>query len=131
MPQYQHQPQRNKETKFHLSSLSCTELVINNTKLDQAATSSLVGALQHGVEGLQLDGRLHIQTLLEYDGRGRCGQLWCYYDPEDTYQEEMKALAENVNWGVTEYLSCDKGEIEYIVVVVVNKSEELSSCMLK
>ena len=74
-------------------------------ELDEEATSSLVRGLQHGVEGLQMDGRLHIQTLLDYDGRGRCGELWYYYYTGDTYQEEIKTWAENVNWGVTDYNS--------------------------
>ena len=43
-------------------------------QLDQAATSSLVRALQHGVQELTLAWgvRLHTQTLVEYDWQGRC-----------------------------------------------------------
>ena len=71
--------------------------------LDQAATSSLVQVLHHGVEklGLGYPGRvrLHIQTLLEYDGRGRCGRVRCY---DDTYKDQMKTWAERVNWVVDE-----------------------------
>ena len=37
-----------------LSSLTCSELWIDSMELDQAATSSLVRALQHGVEKLRL-----------------------------------------------------------------------------
>ena len=69
-------------------------------ELDQAATSSLVRALQHGVEELVLGRgvRLHIQTLLEWDGRGRCGEVTCYHDTRDTYRKEMKTWAARVNW---------------------------------
>ena len=84
-----------------LSSLTCTQLTLYNMELDQAATSSLVWALQHGVEGLDLwrGVRLHIQTLVEWDGRGRCGQVVCI---SDTYKEEMKTWAARVNWSVKE-----------------------------
>ena len=52
-----------------LSSLACTQLWIENMEQDQAATNSLVGALQHGVQELQLGCdsgrvRLHTQTLV-------------------------------------------------------------------
>ena len=46
--------------------------------------------------------RLHIQTLLEWDGRGRCGEVRCYNDTWNTYKEEMKTWAVRVNWAVTE-----------------------------
>ena len=84
-----------------LSSLSCAELQISNMEL-QAATSSLVWGLQHGVAELRLGGRvrLHIQTLLEWDGRGRCGEVTCWHDTRDTYKEEMRTWAARVNWNV-------------------------------
>ena len=79
-------------------------LVILNMELDQAATSSLVWALQHGVEILELWGRvrLHIKTLLEWDGRGEWGWVKCYDDTADTYREEMETWAVRVNWDVFE-----------------------------
>ena len=87
-----------------LSNLTCTELVIFNMELDQAATSSLVRALQHGVKELRLwwGARVHVQTLLEYDGRGRCGEVECYGETWDTCMEEIKTWAARVNWGVKE-----------------------------
>ena len=87
-----------------VSSLTCTWLQISNMELDQAATSSLVRALQHGVEKLRLwrGVRLHIQTLLEWGGRGRCGRVECRGDTRDTYKEELMTWAARVNWGVTE-----------------------------
>ena len=86
-----------------LSSLTCTELWIDNMELDQAATSSLVRALQHGVEKLNLGYsgrvRLHLHTLMEYDGRGRCGEVRCFPDTADT---EIKTWSARVNWNVTD-----------------------------
>ena len=100
-----------------LSSLSCTRLVINNTELDQVATSSLVQGLQHGVEELDMYGgaRLHIQTLLDYDGRGRCGQLQCHGDAWDTYKKKMKTWAARVGWVV-------KKRNDWIVILRQNQS---------
>ena len=100
-----------------LSSLSCTRLVINNTELDQAATSSLVQGLQHGVEKLVLQSgvRLHIQTMVEYDGRGRCGQLQCHGDAWDTYKKMMKTWSARVGWDV-------KKKNDWIVILRQNQS---------
>ena len=91
-----------------VSSLSCTELEISDMELDQAATSSLVRALQYGVKdlGLSYGVRLHIQTMLEWDGRGRCGQVRCSGDTRYTYREEMKTWAARVNWSVWEGVGC-------------------------
>ena len=96
-----------------LSSLSCRVLLISNMELDQAGTSSLVRALQHGVKRLELWGgvRLHIQTLLcgshrkavlKYDVMGRCGEVECHKDTRDTYREDMKTWAYRVNWIVSD-----------------------------
>ena len=72
-------------------------------ELDQAATSSLVRGLQHRVEKLNLGYsgrvRLHLQTLMEYDGKGRCGEVRCFPDTADT---EIKAWSARVNWSVTD-----------------------------
>ena len=89
-----------------LSSLSCTWLFIENMEMDQAATSSLVWGLQHGIERLQLGFlgrvRLHIHTLLEYDGQGRCGWVQWWKKTLDTYKEEIKTWTARVNWSVKE-----------------------------
>ena len=84
-----------------LSSLTCSQLRIFNMELDQAATSGLVQGLQLGVEVLWLcDGvRLHLQTLVEYDGRGRCVEVRCEDDTADTYREGG-TWAGRINWNV-------------------------------
>ena len=98
-----------------LSSLSCSWLKISGMELDQAATSGLVVALQHGVKKLELGCygpvRLHIQTLMEYDGRGRCGEVeWRCSDTVNTYRKEIMTWADRINWSVT-----DKSE--YVTVM--------------
>ena len=62
------------------------------------------GHQQHGVEklGLRDGARIDLQTLLQYDGRGKCGEVKCHDDTRDTYKEEMKTWAARVNWGVEE-----------------------------
>ena len=95
-----------------LSSLTCTRLVIYNKELDQAATSGLVRGLQQGVEKLVLHKgvRLHIQTLLEYDGKEGCGEVEYR---GDTYLQEMKTWARRVKWRM--YVTHEYEE-EYIVM---------------
>ena len=87
-----------------MTSLHCVGLKLNNMEVDQAATSSLVLALQHGVAELRLwwGARVHVQTLLEYEGRGRCGEVECCGETWDTCMEEIKTWAARVNWGVKE-----------------------------
>ena len=91
-----------------VSSLACTELRMSNMDLDQTTTSGLVLGLQNGVASLNLhDGaRLHIQRLMEYDGRGWCGELVCWDNTRDAYQQEVKTWADRINWIVTEQSYC-------------------------
>ena len=91
-----------------VSSLACTELRISNMALDQATTSGLVLGLQNGVASLSLHdgGRLDIQTLMEYDGRGWCGEVVCWDNTRDAYQREMKTWADRINWIVQEQSYC-------------------------
>ena len=44
---------------------------------------------------------LHLQTLLGYDGRGGCCEVWCEGDTADIYREEMREWAIRVNWDVS------------------------------
>ena len=43
--------------------------------------------------------RLHFQTLLEYDGMGRCEEVRC---GGDIHGEQMEAWANRVNWNVSD-----------------------------
>ena len=85
-----------------LLSLNCTELSICDMELDQAATRSLVRGLQHGVKKVHLqdDARLHLETLLEYDGKGRCNYLVCYDSTREVYRDQLRAWAIRVDWGM-------------------------------
>ena len=72
-------------------------------ELDEEATSSLVRGLQLGVERLVLytRARLHLQTLLEWDGRGRCGKVTCFDETWNIYKEDLKTWAAIVNFDVS------------------------------
>ena len=90
-----------------LSSLTCTQLLIDNMELNQSATRGLVQGLKHGVKRMELQlgdwgpDTLDIQTLVEYDGRGRCGEVECYNVTSAAYREEIKTWAGRINWDVT------------------------------
>ena len=45
---------------------------------------------------------LDIQTLEEYDGRGRCDLVGCYDDTAAPFREDMKTWAGRINWDLTE-----------------------------
>ena len=47
--------------------------------------------------------RLHIQTLQEYDGRGQCEEVVCYYATLKTHGDELRAWAARVHWAVNFY----------------------------
>ena len=84
-----------------LANLTVTvRLGMLDLELDQAATSSLVLGLQRGVKWLKLGGgaRVHLHTLLSYDGNGGCVEVRCDDDTADIYMEEMKAWAIRLNW---------------------------------
>ena len=88
-----------------LANLTVTvRLDMYDMELDQAATSSLVLGLQRGVKRLLLcaGARVHLHTLLSYDGNGRCVWVRCWGDTADTYREGMRVWAIQVNWGFEE-----------------------------
>ena len=83
-----------------LANLTGTVLCMYDMELDQAATSSLVLGLQRGVKWLKLGGgaRVHLHTLLSYDGNGGCVEVRCDDETADIYREEMREWAIRLNW---------------------------------
>ena len=75
-----------------LANLSCLRVCLYNMQLDEAATRGLVLGLQQGVAGLGLGAgaRVHLETLLSYDGRGRCGVMGCWGDAADFSREVVR-----------------------------------------
>ena len=80
-------------------------------ELDAEATRGLVLGLQQGVAALVLGygARVHLHTLLDYDGRGRCGVVGCWDDVADFYREVVREWATRVDWEFVEYWA---GEIQ-------------------
>ena len=67
--------------------------------------------------------KLHIQTLVEWDGRGRCSHIRCYHDTWDTYKQEMKTWAARVHWDVSEggiFIEMKMNNIKYGNSVCIN-----------
>ena len=93
-----------------LANLSCN-VWLYNMELDEAATRGLVVGLQQGVTRLVLYAgtRVHLHTLLDYDGRGRCGVVGCWDDVADFYREVVREWATRVDWEFVEYWA---GEIQ-------------------
>ena len=71
----------------------------------------LVLGLQQGVAALWLGAgaRVHLHTLLDYDGRGRCGWMRCWDDVADNYLEEVRGWATRVDW---EFVEDGNGRIQ-------------------
>ena len=60
-------------------------------------------ALQQGVRSLLYlysGARLHIQTLLRYDGKGRCDAVQCIGAAWTIYRDQLKEWAARVDWEV-------------------------------
>ena len=87
-----------------LANLSCQYVRLYDVELDEAATRGLVLGLQQGVAVLVLGARtrVHLHTLLDYDGRGRCGVVGCWDDVADFYREVVREWAIRVGWEFVE-----------------------------
>ena len=87
-----------------LANLSCQYVRLYDVELDEAATRGLVLGLQQGVAVLVLGAgaRVHLHTLLDYDGRGRCDVVGCWDDVADFYREVVREWAIRVGWEFVE-----------------------------
>ena len=60
-----------------LASVQCTELLLRNMKLSEENTRALVTAMRDRVQTVVLYAvTLDIEELTQYDGQGRCRELW-------------------------------------------------------
>ena len=86
-----------------LDSVKCNSLVIISQSLCREETQALVRAMESGVEEIRLnkDVTLDIRDLMEYNGHGKCEEVWCYYDTADRYREQLRTWATSRNWEVT------------------------------
>ena len=86
-----------------LDSVNSKELEISNQSLGSEETQALVRAMESRVEQVGLDFKvtLDIRDLMEYNGQGKCREVWCDSDTADRYKEQLRAWATSRNWEVT------------------------------
>lgn len=77
-----------------LANVKCKELGIADMNLDHDDTECLLEAMRNNVEDVELyyDVSLDIDVLTQYDGLGKCGKLWCWWD------ETLSNWASAVGW---------------------------------
>ena len=85
-----------------LPLISCNELVIRYTNLSGNETESLVKCLNTNMSVLLLNNNttVDISVLSQYNGTGKCGYVWCYYDSYDSYRGQVTQWARNKRWKV-------------------------------
>ena len=83
-----------------LEHVSCDELYMYHQTLETKETQALVQAMRSRVKRVRLrEGvTLDIGALAEYDGQGKCRDLWCYGDTVARYREQLINLATTINW---------------------------------
>ena len=86
-----------------LDSVNSQELEIYDQSLGREETEALVRALETRVEKVQLGYMdLDIETLVKYNGRGKCMLVSCYSDFADKYiySQKLKTWAKRIHWEV-------------------------------
>ena len=86
-----------------LDSVKSQCLGIKYHSLGSEKTQALVQAMESRVEEVWLHNRvtLDIRDLIEYDGQGKCRQVWTDRDTADRYREQLWTWARSKNWQVT------------------------------
>ena len=73
-------------------------------RFSTADTAALVQGMRHSVARLVLGyhGAVELDwdTLLTYDGRGRCGWVGCYHLTRRKHGDLLAIWGENMGWGV-------------------------------
>ena len=98
---------RNCDIVSLLDSVNFRWLNISTQTLSSEETRALVRAMESGVERVVLgkvcqlgDVSLDITALTKYSGQGKCWEVR-YNDTGDRYREELRSLAEKINWKVS------------------------------
>ena len=89
-----------------ISNIECSMLFISNMRLEQWTTQILARCVQTSVEclfvGMNGTVKLHIRTLLQYDGQGRCRHMELFGETGNTYGDLLRTWATRVQWTVRE-----------------------------
>ena len=84
-----------------LANVQCPVLSLWNMELSEENTQALVTAMTR-VQGVVLDGvTLDIEELTQYDGQGRCSELWVLYDKRERYRDRLRRWTAHKGWRVT------------------------------
>ena len=86
-----------------LDNVTCSRFELYNMRLTEPQTRALVTALTERLKAVVLYGvTLDIQTLCQYNGRGRCRELVVRNgDPWRRFKEKLQWWAAEVGWAVT------------------------------
>ncbi len=79
-------------------------LTIKNQSLDSEETEALLLAMETNFARLQLEGgvTLDMETLVRYNGQGKCKRLTCINETATRYRKSLKTWAKRIDWIVTD-----------------------------
>ena len=88
---------------FILESNRCSVLGLANMTLTEPNTQALVTALTERLETVSLFQGLtvDIETLCQYNGRGKCRELVVWHDTRERYEKKFIRWTVEVGWAVT------------------------------
>ena len=103
-----------------LDKVKCDKLLFLGQSLGTDETLALVRAMQEVrivVLLLGTRGTVDVKALRNFDGKGRCEQVWMVKGKGDSIEntEDMRKLAKTIDWGVTEIdgsIIIHRGELE-------------------
>ena len=84
-------------------------LTIKNQSLDSEETEALLLAMETNFARLQLEGgvTLDMETLVRYNGQGKCKRLMCITETANRYRKSLTKWAKRIDWEVIdENTSC-------------------------
>ena len=86
-----------------ISRIKCLKLDIQGMRLSTEDTAALVQGMQTSVEEVHLgqyDSKvmLDIDTLITYNGRGKCKRVWFWNETMRSYVDQLVTWEENMGW---------------------------------
>ena len=88
-----------------ISRIQCRVLFISEMRLSPEDTAALVQGMKTSVEEVTLGYvggpvELDMNTLLTYDGRGHCGEVWCCGETRVRYGDQLATWGKTMGWSV-------------------------------
>ena len=87
-----------------LDNIKCEDMVIKRLSLGSEESLAMVRAMESTLKIVELHNgvNLHITTLTQYSGHGKCERLGCYGDTGDRYREEVRSWGQRIKWSLQE-----------------------------